>query len=70
MTLQPYVYANSLDDVIVLISFGCVFVCNLRGYARYSDILVDYLCYYKVFMVRARIRVGLAFSAVCSKRLY
>jgi len=28
-TLQPYVYTYSLDGVIGLTSFGCVFVCNL-----------------------------------------
>jgi len=61
MTLQPFAYTNSLD--IILRSFGCIFVCNLRRYAWYSDILVDYLCYYKVFRVRVSI------CAVCSKWL-
>jgi len=59
VTLQPYVYADSLDGVIILISFGCVFVCNLCMYACYSDILIDYLWCYKVFRVSIVVRVSI-----------
>jgi len=54
MILQPYVYAYLLDSIIGLISFSCLFFCNLRRCAWYSDILVDYLRYYKLLSVMVR----------------
>jgi len=59
MTLRSYVYGYSLNSVIALISFSCLFVCNLRRYAWHSDILVDCLCYYKLFRVGVRVQGSL-----------
>jgi len=54
MTFRSYVYANSLDGVIILISFG---VYSFVIYICMHDILVDYLHYYKVFRVRVWVSI-------------
>jgi len=55
MTLRPYVYTNSLDSIIVLITFGCVLI--VINVCMHDILILWSIIYAKLFRVRIRVKI-------------